>query len=142
MRLCHKGTKQKINEISYDQAAEHVNKAGKVDGGLLGVTETDTARDRWGLTFNKKAQQTRDAKTMYKVADNQNDNDNEHECAHKDSGPKRMKEDQEYVRKFINLFNVYNPFDRTSPVQVSITTGNITSKIAMNDLLHAETTRK
>jgi hypothetical protein len=90
-----------------------VNKADKVAGGLVGIT--DTARDRWGLTFNERLQLTRDAKTMYKVADNQDDNDDEHECAHKDYGPKRMKEDQEYVRKLINLFKVYNQFDRTSP---------------------------
>jgi hypothetical protein len=79
---------------------------------------------------------------MYKVhvADSQDDNNNEHECAHKD--PKRMKEDQWYAQKFYNLFKIYNPFDRTFPDLVSITTGDIASEIVMNDLLHAEATGK
>jgi hypothetical protein len=79
---------------------------------------------------------------MYKVADIEDDNDDEHECAHKDFGPKRTKEDQEYVRQLINLFKVYNPFDRTSPDLVSITTGDIASEVVMDNLLHAETTGK
>ena len=63
-----------------------MNKAGKVAGELLGITETDTC-DRWSLTFNERAQLTKDAKTMYKVATCNNQHDNEYECAHKDFGP-------------------------------------------------------
>jgi hypothetical protein len=65
---------------------------------------------------------------MYKVADNQDDDDNQHECARKDSGHKRIKEDQEYVRKLSNLLKVYNPFDHISQYLVSITTGDIAVK--------------
>jgi hypothetical protein len=79
-----------------------------------------------GSNIQREAQLTRDAKTMFKVADNEDDND---ECAHKDFGPKKRKKDQEYVQKLNNLSKVYNPFDRTSPDLLSITTGNIAVKL-------------
>jgi hypothetical protein len=65
-------------------------------------------------TFNKRAELTRDAKTMYKVADNNDDHLDDFECHRKDFGPKRMIEDQEHVRKCISLCKVYKQFERTS----------------------------
>lgn len=47
-----KETKRKFNQIPDDQALEHVSRAGKVAGGLVGITRTDAARDRWCLTYN------------------------------------------------------------------------------------------
>ena len=35
----------KFNQIPDDQALEHVNKLGKVAGGLVGITRTDSARE-------------------------------------------------------------------------------------------------
>ena len=41
-----KETKNAFNQIADDQALEHVNKSGKVAGGLVGITRTESARDR------------------------------------------------------------------------------------------------
>ena len=38
-----KETASTFNQIPDDQALEHVNKAGKVAGGLVGITRTDLA---------------------------------------------------------------------------------------------------
>ena len=78
---------------------------------------------------------------MFNVAGNEEDDD-EHEFAHKDFGSKRMKQDQDNVQKFIDLFEIHNPFDRNSRELVSITTGDIASEAVTNDLLHAEVTGK
>ena len=51
-----KETHHTFNQISDDQALEHVNKSGKTAGGLAGITRTDSARDRWCLTYNERAQ--------------------------------------------------------------------------------------
>jgi hypothetical protein len=53
-----KETSQKFNQISDDQALEHVNRNGKVAGGLVGITRTDTACKRWCITYNERAQLT------------------------------------------------------------------------------------
>ncbi len=44
-----------FNQVSADQALEWLNKSCKVAGGLIGITRNETARDKWSLTFNEKA---------------------------------------------------------------------------------------
>lgn len=48
-----KETKSVFNQIADDKALEHVNKSGKVAGGLVLITRTESARDRWCLTYNE-----------------------------------------------------------------------------------------
>ncbi|KAL9979291.1 hypothetical protein ACROYT_G016935 [Oculina patagonica] len=80
----------KFNQIPDDQALEHVNRAGKVAGGLVGITRTDTARDRWCLTYNERAQLSEDTKVMFGIF-------GEEETDHKDCGRARMRRDEEDV---------------------------------------------
>ena len=47
-----KKTSQRFNQISTDQALEHVNKICKVAGGLIGITRLESAMERRCLTFN------------------------------------------------------------------------------------------
>ena len=51
-----KETANQFNQIPDDQALEHVNRTGKVAGGLVGITRSDAARDRWCITYNERAQ--------------------------------------------------------------------------------------
>ena len=44
-----KVTTSVFNQIADDEALEHVKKSGKVAGGLVGITRTESARDRWSL---------------------------------------------------------------------------------------------
>eukprot|EP00745_Piridium_sociabile_P034091 TRINITY_DN5858_c0_g1_i7.p1 TRINITY_DN5858_c0_g1~~TRINITY_DN5858_c0_g1_i7.p1 ORF type:complete len:942 (+),score=252.29 TRINITY_DN5858_c0_g1_i7:556-3381(+) len=134
-----KETRQKFNQIPDDQAIEHVNKAGKVAGGLVGITQTDTARDRWCLIFNEKAQLARDTKAMFNLSGD--DEDDEHE-AHKDCGKMRIKQDQEDVQQFVKLFETFNPFSGTSTDLISLTTGDVANDVVTHDLLTAEETGK
>lgn len=41
-----------FSQIATDQALEHVNRTGKVAGG---ITRTDSALDRWSLTYNERS---------------------------------------------------------------------------------------
>ena len=61
-----KETASTFNQIPDDQVLEHVNKSGKVAGGLVGITRTDSARDRWCLTYNERAKLSEDTKEMFK----------------------------------------------------------------------------
>ena len=51
-----KKSKQNFNELSTDQALEHVNKICKSVGGFVGITREDSTRDRWCLTYNHRSQ--------------------------------------------------------------------------------------
>lgn len=50
-----KSSRNTFNQISTDLALEHVNKVGKVAGGLIGITRSDSARDKWCLTYNERS---------------------------------------------------------------------------------------
>ena len=50
-----KSSRNTFNQISTALALEHVNKVEKVVGGLIGITRSDSARDRWCLTYNERS---------------------------------------------------------------------------------------
>ena len=77
-----KETHHTFNQIPDDQALEHVNKSGKTARGLVGITRTDSARDRWCLTY-ERARLSVDTKAMFGIG-------SEKECDHRDSGKSRM----------------------------------------------------
>ena len=62
-----KETKNTFNQIADDQALEHINKSGKVAGGLVGITRTESARDHWCLTYNERAKLSDDTKEMFGI---------------------------------------------------------------------------
>ncbi|KAL8561204.1 hypothetical protein ACOMHN_029275 [Nucella lapillus] len=135
-----KETKQLFNQIADDQVMEHVNKTGKVAGGLVGITKTDTARDRWSLTLSARSQLAKDTKAMFGLS-SAADEDDEHDCAHKDFGKKRLKQDQDDLQK-LNLFQTFNPFAHPSPDLISLTSCDVASDVVKHDLLTAEETGK
>ena len=44
-----------FNQIATDLALEHINKQCKVAGGLVGISRTKSALDRWMITFSDQA---------------------------------------------------------------------------------------
>ena len=58
-----KETENKFNQIVADNPAlEHVNKSAKVARGLVGITRTESVKDRWCLTYNERANFSEDTK--------------------------------------------------------------------------------
>ncbi len=60
-----KATHKTFNQISTDMALEHVNKVGKVAGGLIGITRSDNARDKWSLTYNERSRIVDETSVMF-----------------------------------------------------------------------------
>ena len=54
-----------LNQIPNDQGLEHVNKMGKIAGGLTGITRSDGARDRCCLTDNERANLAQHTRVMF-----------------------------------------------------------------------------
>lgn len=127
-----KETCSTFNQIPDDQALEHVNKSGKVAGGLVGITRTDSARDRWCLTYNERAQLSEDTKAMFGILA-----ELEEGSSHKDLGKTRMKKDEDDVLKLVSQFSKYEVFRQTENLVV-ITTGDVASEEVKQDLLEAE----
>ena len=129
-----KETASTFNQIPDDQALEHVNKSEKGAGGLVGITRTDSARDRWCLTYNECAKLSEDTKEMFDVLEN--------ECTSaKDPGKARMQQDAEDVAKLEAQFTKYKVFRCTSDLVV-VTTGDVASNAIKQDLLGVEETGK
>ena len=127
-----KETCSTFNQIPDDQALEHVNKSGKVAGGLVGITRTDSARDRWCLTYNERAQLSEDTKAMFGILA-----ELEEGSSHKDLGKTRMKKDEDDVLKLVSQFLKYEVFRQTENLVV-ITTEDVASEEVKQDLLEAE----
>jgi len=125
-----KETASTFNQIPDDQALEHVNKSGKVAGGLVGITRTDSARDRWCLIYNERAKLSEDTKEMFNVLESA-----------KDLGKARIRQDAEDVAKLEAQFTKYEVFRCTSDLVV-VTTGDVASNAIKQDLLGVEDTSK
>ena len=53
--------------IRDDQTFEHFNKADKATEGVIGISGTGTARDRWSMTYHKWVKLSRYSKQMFSV---------------------------------------------------------------------------
>ena len=101
-RLCHKGDSQHVQSNSWQPSTgASVNKSGKV--GLVGITRTDSARDRWYLTYNECSKLSEDTKEMFDIL--------ERECTSaKALGKARMRHDAVDVATLEVQFTEYEAF--------------------------------
>ena len=92
--------------MSADQALEHINKIGKIAGGLVGITRSDNARDQWCLTFNERSRLVNETCAMLDVKTE------DEECSHtmKETGASRMQRNKKGVSKLVNLLNHFHVF--------------------------------
>ena len=107
-----KETEDLFNQISDDQPLEHVNRSGKVAGGLVGITRTESARDRWFLTYNEREKLSEDTKEILGVREKE---------AHgsKDLGRSQTRLDGEDVLKLETQFRKYKVYRSTPDLVVT-----------------------
>ena len=126
-----KETKHAFNQIADDQALEHINKSGKVAGGLVGITRTESARDRWYLTYDERAKLSEDKKEIFGIGTAKDG------VGHKDLGKARVQRDEDDVQRLMSHFRRYDVFRKTENLVV-VTTGDVASEETKQDLLGAE----
>ena len=83
-----KSTHKTFNQISTDLALEQVNKVGKVAGGLVGITRSNSANDRWCLTYNERSHFVDETSVMFGLTI---DDAQYAPSANKDVGTSRIK---------------------------------------------------
>ncbi|KAG0714477.1 hypothetical protein GWK47_014076 [Chionoecetes opilio] len=134
-----KSTRKSFNQISTDLALEHVNKVGKVAGGLIGITRTDSARDKWCLAYNERSRIVDEITSMFGMAID----DTEYApSAYKDVSPARIKRDREDVQKLQEKLSRFTIFDSESNAGDELTclmTMDLAPENIKNALLTAET---
>jgi len=121
--------------VPFDLCLEHINKTGKVAGGLIGITRNETARNRWSITYNERASLAEDTRTLFGLT---HDDDDDDEDTHKDCLPSRLKRDHNDVIQLVDQFQRYHVFQQENMYDlVSLTTGDVASEDILNDLTHA-----
>ena len=109
-----------MNLVPTDQALEHINRRGKVAGGLVGITRNDSAMDRWCLTYNDRAALS---DQTFKMLGLRLDDDGDTE--HKESNPARLARDEADVTRIQTQLEHYKVFTSNSPDLISISTNDV-----------------
>ena len=129
-----KKTNHRFNQISTDQALEHVNKICKVAGGLIGITRLESARERWCLTFNQRSDIVQETMDMYGL---QSD-DTEEKQKPKEIGASQIRRDEEDVKLIEQQLKEFNLFSIDQKDLVAIASRDVAPEELGNALLNAE----
>lgn len=127
-----KETEGKFNQVSTDLALEHINRTCKSAGGLVGITQTKTALDRWMLTCSDRAKVVEDACQLV------NCNTAVKTQTQKELTQPRMRRDESDVRKVMDTLRDFNPFDRMSEDLICISSNEVLPTDVAEELLQAE----
>ena len=101
-------TGQPFSQVATDMALEQsINADSKSKGGIVGISQSPAALERWFLTAHERASVTTALREMY--GDSESD-----QTSHKEAAPQRVKRDEEDVRKLKSCFSsglMTNPFN-------------------------------
>ena len=117
--------------ISTDQALEHFNKQGKVAGGLIGITQTDSALNRWCLSYNDRSCL---ANQTYKLLGVDTEDRIE---KHKETGRSRLQRDEDDVVNILQHLRQREFFKSKRTELVSLSTNDVAPKDVEDHLLGA-----
>lgn len=128
-----KTSNNKFNQLSTDQALEHVNKVGKIAGGMIGITRSDDVRDEWCLTFNERSRLVDETCAMLDIKTE----DNEYSPIMKETGASRKRRDKQDVQKIVDQLNRFQVFRLDDPDIVCLATRDVAPATVTEALLTA-----
>jgi len=99
---------------------QSINADSKSKGGIIGISQSPRALERWFLTCHERASVTTALKNMYATQDS------DRLDAHKEASPKRVARDEGDVQKLISCFTtdmMTNPFRPDSESLINFATG-------------------
>jgi len=99
-----KKTKARFNQVPVDQATEWMNKLCKVSNGIIGITKTDSARDRFGVTWGERSVISDATKALLCL------DDDESISTRKDGLPARVRRDEAEVKGLVEQFMRFGVF--------------------------------
>jgi len=123
-----------FNQVSIDMALEHINRLCKSGGGLVGITQSKTALDRWMLTCCDRSQILEDACLLVGYTDPKS----EKLQTQKEKSKTRLKRDEDDVQKIMDKLREFNPFNRDRDDLIQISTNDVVPPEISQSLLSAE----
>ena len=97
---------RKICQEATYQAQEHINKVAKVSGGIVSITQRDSTRDQWSLTYNERAQLLDGTLSMFGLQLEYVNDD----WSHRETGLSGRKSDEQDVSKLVSEFQRFGVF--------------------------------
>ena len=120
-----------LNQVSVDMGLEHINKLCKRAGGIVGITRSKAALNRWMLTCCELSRLSEDIRQQAGLTANRR-------LVQKEAGPMRMARDEDDVKRIHNQFIVFNPFGRDTEHLMCISTNDVAPSDIKEDLLTAQ----
>ena len=125
---------QPFSQVSTDMALEQsINADSKSSGGVIGISQSPSALERWFLTIHERASITSALKAMFGLQDGE-------QASHKGAAPRRVRRDEEDVKKMISCFSsglMTNPFNLDSDALLNIATGVVLPEDVAQTLVHS-----
>ena len=128
---------QTFSQVSTDMALEQsINANSKSSGGVIGISQSPSALERWFLTIRERASITSALKAMFGLQDGE-------QASHKEATPRetrRVRRDKEDVKKMISCFSsglMTNPFNLDSDALLNIATGVVLPEDVAQTLVHS-----
>ena len=133
-------TGQPFSQVSTDMALEQsINADSKSSGGVIGISQSPSALERWFLTIHERASITSALKAMYGLQDGE-------QASHKEEAPRRVKRDEEDIKKMMGCFSsslMSDPFTHDSDALLNIATGVVLPEdVAQNVVCSTEKGRQ
>ena len=114
-------SKQPFAQVWTDMALEQsINADSKAQGGIIGITKSPAALERWFLTCHERTSTTTALKDMYALQDS------DRVGTHKEAAPKRVRRDENDVEKLVACFTsgmMIDPFSKGNDSLVNFATG-------------------
>ena len=66
-----KRSKRRFNQVPADKATEWINKACKMQNGIIGIKRNDQAQDRFCVTWFEQSQISQDTRHLFGFEDNE-----------------------------------------------------------------------
>ena len=126
-----KETEGLFNQVSTDMALEHVNKLCKVAGGIVGITRSKPALERWMLTCCDLSRLSEDIRNVVGLSSNR-------QALHKDATGGRMARDEDDVKQLQQQLQQFNQIGRNTEDLVCISTNDVALPEIRKDLLSAK----
>ena len=126
-----KMSKHNFSQVDPDQCQEWLNGIGKKNGGIAGITKTQSALSKWALSFNLRSNICRDTRNAYSLG-----SDGEH--SHNETSKSRIKRDNIDENTLYEFLSGLNMFSDSEPEDLqSIFSKDLTTQEIEADLLSA-----
>ena len=128
-----KGSDQRFNQVSPDHSQEWLNGTGKKGGGIVGITKTTSALNRWALSYNLHACIANKTRALFHVG-------SDDQMIHNETTKGRMKrdsEDEENIMSVLQRFKVFSP-EAGYDVLQNIATKDLATIDIQQSLLNAD----